>query len=181
MPLSLPIPPAEGFDIVRVNAPMLIGEVAISAATNPEIAAPLPLYISSIQKGSARPLTDDSEIAAWLYPILDGDRVLALAEVSANPLELAALLPPEYATQLSDAITHAESFRTEASYELRVLRVPDASLHAIWLHGNDDHFVPVNIGGPFNLEQNVISEAQLLEAIKPRLPGRLKAIGSRGA
>jgi len=58
----------------------------------------------------------------------------------------------------------------------------DGELHAIWLHANnDDRFVPVNIGRPFNLEQNVIREIELFEAIQKRLPARLNATGSRGA
>lgn len=184
MTLTLPPGPAQGFDIVRKNAPMLIGEAVITSLPSdrdPEIGQPWPIYIQKIQTLANGSVIPGSVLAAWQYPIFSGNDILGIAEISDLPPEWAALHLPQYGTRVLDAIRFVESWSAEELYELRLLRVPSASLHTLWLHGADDHFVPINIGGPFEIGQSVLTEANLLESISNRLPERLNATGNRGA
>ncbi len=64
--------------------------------------------------------------------------------------------------------------------ELRVLQVPSASLHAVWLHGSTDRFVAVRVSG-HEVVRLVMDSEELLASVATRIPERLNATGDRGA
>lgn len=181
MTLTLPPGPPQGFDIVRENAPMLIGEAVINLHPDPEIGEPWPVYLQKIQALDSGAVVSGAVLIGWQYPIFAEAIVLGIAEVSDPPPQWAALHPRVYGTQILNAIHFAEFKTSEGLYELRLLRVPSASVHAVWLHNTTDQFVPINTGGIFDSEFTILTEAKLVESVKGRIPERLKATENRGA
>jgi hypothetical protein len=175
-------PPADGLRLVRENAPMLLGPNV--NGPDPTIGKPWPIYVQTEQKLANGQVVLAPRLAAWEYPILAGSTALGTAEISADPVEWAALHPPEHAQAIFNAIAfiaaQSHTFESNDSYELRILNVPSVALSALWLSGPDDRFVPITVvGTEFTLQ--VLDAEQLLNTVSEQLPIRLSATGARGA
>lgn len=183
--ISLPLGPDRGIDLVRENAPPLLGRTVLSALTiAPEIGEPWPMYVNTIERLLNGQVVIGSRLAAWQYPLFAGEDVLGVAHLSASPLEWAALLPAEYAQHTLGTMLRAQSLAlaAEKSYELRLLEIPSVSLRVIWLHGAEDQFLPLTapMKGGDGLPA-VMNEAALAGALMDVATVRLTALGTLGA
>jgi hypothetical protein len=173
--------PDEGIDIVRKHAPIAIGrEVIESLPGDPEIADPWPVYVQNVRALADRKLIEGALLAAWQYPIFVGETLVSITEVNANPPRFAAQRPQQYAQQVLAAIDTARS-KSPIPFELRLLQSPGASLYLVWIHGRDDYFVPIQLVPTVPLERIVMTANEVVNAIAPILPERLKAIHEEGA
>lgn len=184
--ITLAAPPAEGFDIVRAEAPALLGEGVFEALgeVEPEIGAPWPVYINTIAKLENGQVIEGAGIKAWQYPLWAGDELLGLAHLSTEPvLQWSALFPPQYATMIWSAVQRAKALSDVQidPFELRVLEIASVSLHAIWLHGATDLFLPLR-SPAFRGDADVpMMEKALVTRFTPIAAMRRRAIGTLGA
>jgi|GEM_PF-7127615 len=173
--------PVEGIDIVRKHAPIAIGREAIeNFLGDPEIGDPWPVYVQTVRALTDRQLMEGAVLAAWQYPIFVGDSLVSITEVNANPLRFAAQRPQQYGQLVFAAIDTARS-RSPIPFELRILQSPGASLFLVWIHGRDDYFVPIQLVPSLPLEQRVMTANEVINAITPILPERLRATHEEGA
>ncbi|HKS22753.1 MAG TPA: hypothetical protein VJZ76_08150 [Thermoanaerobaculia bacterium] len=136
--------PPKALGFVNEFVPMFLGEEWNDKHL--EIVKPYPLYTFALNDViDGRPLAA-ALLSAWEFLIVDGESVVAMAEICARDadgkedLSYATLHPRSYATAIAETIAAAEVLPEVADtpFELRLLRAPSLSLLAIWLHRADD-------------------------------------------
>jgi len=109
---------------------------------------------------------------SWQYVVRDRNGVIvALSEVAnGTPCQYASQQSPVVAEAVLKAIQDAEKLDAvkQSDYELRILRVPELYLLAVWLHApNDDVLLPVR---PFTRilgDGSSFTEKQVVAALRP--------------
>lgn len=183
--ITLANPPiVDGFDLVRADAPALLGKEVIDALQmEPEIGTPWPVYVTTISNLEDGRVIDDAKIKAWQYPVWAGKELLGLAHLSTDPvLQWAALFPPEYAKKIWDAMVRVQTLQDfqDGNFALRVLEIASVSLHAVWLHGPKDLFLPLR-SPAYDGDDVAMKESDLVQRFQPIVLMRRDATGTRGA
>lgn len=184
MALSLPDAPAHGFDVVNRSAGALGGgfvPFSDKGAAASFIAQPQPLYtadVEALEKG----LLGSAQLTGWEYVIFTDNSPQAVVELAvndeaANGLSFAALHSRRSAQQLVRTIAAAEKLAQakNLSYKLRLLRVPELYLLAVWLSGENDLLLPVPPKTSKLKGRRVFSESALTAALLPLAKTRLNA------
>ncbi|HYI11957.1 MAG TPA: hypothetical protein VEK57_23075 [Thermoanaerobaculia bacterium] len=175
--LSLPDQPFQSQPAVpgAVRAPA--GPVAAAAPLDP-VRKPYPVFTATIRRLFGGGGLKSAQLTAWQYVIQAGETARSVAEVAVadftgepeEGLVYASEQPPSYGDALIAAIEDAKT-RPEVTvrdYELRVLRVPDLDVLAIWLHGENEELLRLVRGKRATLAApGWVGEARLLEALNP--------------
>lgn len=170
--------PAKGIKIVQRNfAPVLNEMGVIDAAPRRartrarRIDSPWPVFSSSLEDvlASNGRLLKAARRTSWQYVVFEGDRVVALAEVAhKRSLRYASQQSAELANAVLETVQKAKELATRSDYELRILRVPDLYLLAVWLHApNSDLLIPVSPFTDVLGDGTVFTEEQAIAALKP--------------
>lgn len=118
-----------------------------------------------------RGLLDSARLLSWQYVVFEGNRVVALAEVAAgDPLQYASQQSPAVAEAVLKAIREAETLDDvkKSDYELRILRVPELYLLAVWLHApGKDLLLPVRPFTKLRGGGRSLTEKQVVAALRP--------------
>lgn len=180
--------PASGLESVLANVYRTGGEAppthepavaamadAGKAGRHGVITRPYPIYDATLQSVLDRKPLDKPELAAWQYLVIGEDEsVQGLAEIipteDGKGFAWNALYSAESAQALVNAIHDAEQdARTQrGTYELRVLRIPDVYLQAVWLQGDRESFLlPIDPVPSLLRRKGLMSDQQLADALKP--------------
>jgi hypothetical protein len=182
MPLVLPKRPADRrfVNSLVLNATLSgsDADVALSAAAAPEqvrrplleLASPLPVYTASAKYLHSGQFLTKSKRTAWQYLVFNDESPVAVIEVKRmgfwRRLTVTRRYPSSTARRLADAVGKAEEFAGRDEFELRLLRFPDALLHAVWLYSQEESRLSVQ-SGPRILEDGVwITEAVLVKTLQ---------------
>jgi hypothetical protein len=168
--------PAEGANVVLSNLALpQTSALGMEAAGRrlPRTLKSYPVFSADLEDV----LDDDpgllasARLTSWQYVVFDGKRVVALAEVThRKPPRYASRQSPVVAEAVVEAIRKAEELDAvkKADYELRILRVPELYLLAVWLHGpSRDLLIPVRPFTKPSSDRATFSEKQMVEILRP--------------
>jgi hypothetical protein len=168
--------PAEGANVVQRNlTPPRTRAMGMAATTrgSSRTMKPYPIFSADLEDV----LDDDpgllasARLTSWQYVVFEGETVVALAEVThVKPLRYASGQSPVVAEAVLKAIRKAEELDAveKADYELRILRVPELYLLAVWLHGrSEDLLIPVRPFTKTSSDRVSFSEEQMVEILRP--------------
>jgi hypothetical protein len=113
-----------------------------------QYAPPQPIYTSTIDALLEKKLLANAHLTAWQYVLIAQEELVGVAEVRVTKPGADAeamfqiLYPAEYAQSVNLAIDAAD--KQPGNYELRMLRVSQVYLFAVWLvHGCESLLLPV--------------------------------------
>jgi hypothetical protein len=126
------------------------------------------VYVYSLAElASGIPLTR-AKLTGWRYIVLNGDEVFADINLDfvggGGTLRFNSVRYGPLAKITVDALSFAEvDEKTQArGYELRLFEIRDAYFAAMWLHSEDDLFIPILNGFQPITEFQILTERQLI-------------------
>ena len=169
--------PEEGTSVVQSNLilPKTFGAV-VGAEDTPRgirrIDKPYPVFSADLEDVlDDNRLLQSARLTSWQYVIFEDEKVVALAEVAdGRPLRYASRQSSSVAEAVLKAIADAEKLDSvqKSDYELRILRIPELYLLAVWLHSaTSDLLLPVR---PFTKtlgDGSSFTEKQVVAALRP--------------
>ncbi|HEX6751427.1 MAG TPA: hypothetical protein VF092_29315 [Longimicrobium sp.] len=154
--------------------------------TELDVAIPHPVYHVGLSDLAAGRLTAAARLVAWRYLLLDGERVIAAAEVTApgasGRVELTHFNEGPFVKATVDALSLAEQAPqvAGAAYEFRSLRIPALYVASLWLHASDDLFIPLPPTHEKLEALRVYTEEQLITELRTAAADRLKIAEDSG-
>jgi hypothetical protein len=109
-----------------------------------------PVYTATLADAESGDVGTASAHTDWRYLVQEGDETVATADAT---LEAAPTVthvgegPFGPATARAVAVAEALPQVASGTYELRTLRVPALKVVALWLHGHDDLYIPLEPAG----------------------------------
>jgi hypothetical protein len=106
----------------------------------------MPAFTVALEDCTRVKFLDAARPTGWRYIVTVGDQVFiaALGDEPSNKLEFQSLTRGGLADRLAAALAVAETVtqgETSVS-ELRLLELPALYLYSVWLHGDEDRFIP---------------------------------------
>jgi hypothetical protein len=140
-----------------------------------EAAEPLPVYTASMEDLQSDESLENAPLTAWHYVVFrkDDGAPFAIAEAASlrsdDKLQFTAQYPRGTAQALIDAVAHAAGRAGDQEFYLRLLRVPDFFIDAIWLYSSnpveDDRLIAVS--GPSSLKElGILNRRDFAAAVK---------------
>jgi len=149
MTIRMPQAPAGGHGVVADALADIGAHPAMRstfAAGAPEASDPIRVYVIELADIVSGKLTRAAKPAGWYYLVGFGDQV-SIAELGADQpggLAFRSLtrghVPPRLAQALRVAERIAGGEKSES--EIRLIDIPPLYVSAVWLHGENDRFIP---------------------------------------
>ena len=126
---------------------------------------------------------DQAKSIAWRYMLMNGTDAVASAELTTETggsAEYAGFFKSQFDRATIEAVNRMEGkLHEDRDYEMRLLRIPEIYVIAVWLHSDvSDEFLPLE-GVPPELEQFAIYDrAAMSSALKTLGAAKLKDIAA---
>lgn len=158
----------------RPDSPAMAVDYAGDAGPSIEVSKGYPVYNSDILAILEKKLLDAARPTSWQY-VVRKNAAFRLAEIS-NEARFVSSQSQDLTEALLDVIDAAERLDLvqQSDYELRILRVPEVYLNAVWLHAKEqDWLLPVRPAPKPLQAGSILTEAQLVFALTPFATMRL--------
>jgi hypothetical protein len=144
-----------------------------------EVPRPVPMFVSDVEAAAVGQLLEDSRPAGWMFLVFESEFSVAFAEVRQSgdgAPRLLSVSRSTFSAAASRALHRAVAIvESEPSvFDLRLFRVPELHLMAVWLHGDSaDWLIPLP-PAPFGLPAlEPVSGEEMTELLQARAADQL--------
>ncbi len=137
----------------------------------PSVMRPHPVYNLGVDALAMGKGIDAAKLASWRYLLIEGEVIEKAAEVgvsSAGPTKFHSINAGPAVAGTVEALAVAERLPQvqKQSYDIRLLRIPELSVQALWLHGqgHEDLFLLMQVLNQLDDRGTIVGR---LEAQKP--------------